>query len=228
MYRLHLISFDLCPFVQRSVITLLEKQVPFEVTYIDLADKPDWFLKISPFGKVPVLKVDDEHVIFESAVINEFVDEVTPGSLHPADPVRKAHNRAWIEYASALIVDGYLLSMAPDEDRARSLAETVRERLRRFEGELAEGPFFNGAGFSLVDAATAPALQRLVWLEDIEPSLKLFADLPRVQRWRDALLERPSVRASTKPDIRDRFVDYLRGRGSPARKAEPSWLGRRP
>ena len=96
--KLELISFHLCPFVQRSVITLKEKGADYAVTYIDLADKPEWFLRISPEGKVPVLRVDDEHIIFESAVINEFVNEVTPGDLHPSDPVQKAYNRAWIAF----------------------------------------------------------------------------------------------------------------------------------
>ena len=64
----HLISHDLCPYVQRAVITLAEKRVPFERTYVDLANKPEWFRQISPLGKTPVLKVDDQ-VLFESAVI---------------------------------------------------------------------------------------------------------------------------------------------------------------
>lgn len=66
---IELISFKTCPFVQRSVITLKEKGIDFKTTYIDLAEKPAWFLAISPLGKVPVLKIGDE-VLFESAVIN--------------------------------------------------------------------------------------------------------------------------------------------------------------
>ena len=66
-----LISFVLCPYVQRSVITLKEKQVPFTITYIDLQNPPDWFLAISPMGKVPVLRMAQDQVLFESAVINE-------------------------------------------------------------------------------------------------------------------------------------------------------------
>lgn len=66
-----LISFKLCPYVQRSVINLLEKKVDYEIKYIDLANKPEWFLKISPFRRVPVLVVGED-VLFESAVINEY------------------------------------------------------------------------------------------------------------------------------------------------------------
>lgn len=58
MNKLTLISFPTCPFVQRAVIALNEKGVDFDVIYIDLANKPEWFLEISPLGKVPVLKVE--------------------------------------------------------------------------------------------------------------------------------------------------------------------------
>ena len=64
-----LISFKLCPFVQRAAIILLFKKIPFRTSYIDLANPPDWFRAISPFGKVPVLRLDETTVLFESSVI---------------------------------------------------------------------------------------------------------------------------------------------------------------
>ena len=87
MPALTLISHDLCPFVQRAVIALSEKSVPFERIVVDLANKPDWFEAVSPLGKVPLLRVG-EVVIFESAVILEYLEETQPKPLHPADPVR--------------------------------------------------------------------------------------------------------------------------------------------
>lgn len=72
--KLTLISHRLCPYVQRAVIALNEKGVAFERIDIDLASKPDWFLKISPLGKVPVLRVSNESgevTLFESNVICE-------------------------------------------------------------------------------------------------------------------------------------------------------------
>ena len=85
-----LISSATCPFVQRSAITLEYKRVPYEIEFIDLNDKPKWFLEISPTGKVPVLVVRDgdrEIVLFESAVINEYLDEITEGLLAAARSV---------------------------------------------------------------------------------------------------------------------------------------------
>ena len=92
---LTLVSHHLCPYVQRAAISLAEKAVPFERVYVDLADKPAWFLDLSPLGKTPVLKVDDR-AIFESAVILEYLEETGPHPLHPADPLRRAEHRAWI------------------------------------------------------------------------------------------------------------------------------------
>src|SRR6185312_13952832 len=92
---LKLISHKLCPYVQRAVIALTEKGVPFERIDIDLASKPDWFSKISPLGKVPVLVVtgDDGNqvVLFESNVICEYIEETQGGAaLHPRDALDRA------------------------------------------------------------------------------------------------------------------------------------------
>ncbi len=62
-----LVSYELCPYVQRVATTLFEKRAPFARRWIDLADKPRWFLEISPLGKVPVLRVRDM-TLFESAL----------------------------------------------------------------------------------------------------------------------------------------------------------------
>src|SRR3954471_2724596 len=98
-----LVSFPICPYVQRAVITLKFKKVPFEIEYIDLKNKPEWFLKLSPLGKVPILIIDNgKEVIFESTVINELLDEVTPPATLSKDPVIKAKERAWIIFADTL------------------------------------------------------------------------------------------------------------------------------
>ena len=84
-----LVSFKLCPFVQRAVLALEEKGVDYELAYIELEDPPDWFKRLSPLGKVPLMLVDDNPV-FESAVILEYLDEVYQPSLHPKDPLQRA------------------------------------------------------------------------------------------------------------------------------------------
>lgn len=84
MANLRLVSHPLCPYVQRAAIALAEKGVPYERIDVDLANKPDWFLEISPLGKTPVLDAGGR-AIFESAVILEYLEDTRPNPLHPSD-----------------------------------------------------------------------------------------------------------------------------------------------
>jgi len=199
-----LISFKLCPFVQRSVITLLEKGADFDITYIDLGNPPEWFREISPLGKVPVMRVGDA-VLFESAVIMEYLDEVNPPSLHPADPLRKAQNRAWIEVASTLFMNLFQMLTAKEETAFEEQRQALREKLDRVAGQVA-GPFFNADQFQLIDAAWAPLFMRLNLLEEW-CHLDLLAGLGQMQSWSGRLLERPAVQNS----VVETFPDLFRG-----------------
>lgn len=213
--KLTLISFPTCPFVQRAVIALKERGVAFEVIYIDLADKPDWFLAISPLGKVPVLKVEaagqDPAIIFESTVILQYLDETLPGSrLFPEDALDRARQRAWIEYAGSLLGDLYQLSGAPDQARFGTALAAVKSRLAPLEAEV-EGPFFSGQDFSAVDVVYAPAFRQIDALETLRP-LGLLDDLPKLDGWRKALAARPSVRDAVPVDFRERFLHQLQAK----------------
>ncbi len=198
--------------MQRAVVLLNEKRVEYDVTYIDLKDKPEWFLKISPLGKVPVLKVG-ESVLFESAVICEYLDEVHPPTLHPADPLQKAFNRAWAEFSSELFGVLHRLYLAGDEAEFDQRRTDAQEKLRRLEEALADGPFFNGSSFALIDAAVAPAFTRIALLEAIRP-MGLLDRFPKVQRWSEVLLARESVAHSVVSEFPDLFREYLAANGS--------------
>ncbi|MCL6268410.1 glutathione S-transferase family protein [Sansalvadorimonas sp. 2012CJ34-2] len=192
--NIELISFKLCPFVQRSVITLLEKKVPFDITYIDLSNKPDWFLELSPTGKVPVLKTQGE-VVFESAVINEYLDEITPPSLHPKDPLIKAKHRAWIEFSSSLLMGQYKVAFAQDRNAAEEEQKALTKQLAHLEKSVSDGPLFAGQDFCLVDAAVAPFFMR-VDLHNRHFGVDILDGFSRLKTWQSALLDRDSVRYS--------------------------------
>ncbi|MEM9456626.1 MAG: glutathione S-transferase family protein [Myxococcota bacterium] len=217
---LTLISFNLCPFVQRAAVALREQGRAYDIEYIDLRDKPQWFLEISPSGKVPLLKVGDR-VIFESNVILNYLDETTSGPrLFAEDPLERATERMWIEFISALMAKGWSLQAAPDEAKARELCADVRERLKRLTAVLPEpGPLWGGERLTMVDVAVGPILQRFTWAETLEPTLGLFEGLPRLQAWRDALLDRPSLTASILPDLEAISAQMLNSIGS--------WIARR-
>ena len=200
--NIELISFDLCPFVQRSVITLLEKDIPFRRTNIDLANKPDWFLRISPLGKVPVLKIDG-NILFESAVINEYLDEVTPPSMHPEDPLQKAVNRAWIEFGSELSNLSFRMAITEDKDVVEQSLQALRDKFEFLDKNLNAAPFFNGTDFSLIDAAYAPVFIRIEYVLKQVVNDVIPPGCSRVLAWSNAILARPSVRGS----IIDRFTE---------------------
>lgn len=209
--ELELISFKLCPFVQRSVITLLYREVPYRITYIDLDAPPDWFLSISPFGKVPLLRVGGRHVLFESAVINEFIDEISPGSMQPEDPLQRALHRAWVEFGSACLMDNHNLITAKDEEGFGQARDSLREKFRRLETMLAAGPYFDGERFSLVDTAYAPLFMRLAIIGDKRQAYSEEAH-PSIAAWSRALLSLPVVRRSVVPEFRDLYLDFIRSK----------------
>lgn len=216
---LKLISFELCPFVQRSVITLLEKGMEHEITYLtldELKNPPQWFRDISPFGKVPVLRVDDT-TLFESSVIMEYIDEISPPSLHPADPLQKALNRAWIEFGEELLFSQYRYATAEDEEVFKQNRQEVEDGLNRLEGILSDGPFFNSSDFCLIDAAYAPIFMRLDILEGQHNS-RFYDNKPKVSRWAAACRELDTVKHSVVPDLADKYIDYICNTGDYAGK----------
>jgi glutathione S-transferase len=209
--KLTLISHKLCPYVQRAVIALTEKGIPFERVDIDLASKPDWFLRVSPLGKTPVL-LAGETPIFESAVILEYLEDTRTPALHPMDPLARAEHRAFIEFGSAILNDIWALYVAPDDAVFDTKVALLRDRFARVEARF-KGPWFDGERFSLVDAVFGPVFRYFDAFDRIG-DFGILAGLPQVAAWRAALAERPSVRGAVSPDYPALLREFLRTRGS--------------
>ena len=100
MESIKIYSSARCPYAQRTRMLMIEKEIPFELTEVDLRNKPDWFLAVSPYGKVPVI-VDDGQTIYESAIINEYLDEKYISiPMMPEEPVERAKARIWMDYCT--------------------------------------------------------------------------------------------------------------------------------
>jgi glutathione S-transferase len=210
---LELISTKRCPFVQRSIITLNHKGIDHRMTFVDLDEPPQWFSEISPFGKVPVLRVDGETVIFESAVINEFLDDVTPGQLHPADPLQRALNKSWIEFGGECCSLTFQLMVAADQKAFEEIIAQLAANLERVEKVLGDGPFFNGAAFALIDAAYAPIFIRLDVFRDLL-DIDITTDLPKIHAWQETLLALPEVQQARVPELPDLFRQLITSRNA--------------
>ena len=207
-----LCSFKTCPWVQRAAIVLRAKQVAYDITYIDRDKRPDWFLKMSPHAKVPVLVIDGKESLFESNAIAEYLDETVPPRLHPEDPLARARNRAWTDYvptfAEAISETAYSNSEEEFAANAARIAGPFGKLEDALGGRGNAGPYFNGAKFSLVDAAYAPFLQRYTFMDRLRP-LGIIEKFARLAAWRDALLAAPSVKASTVPNIEAAWQENL-------------------
>lgn len=200
---LKLISHKLCPYVQRAVIALKEKSVPFERIDIDLANKPDWFLQLSPLGKVPVLLVttgNGEVALFESNVICEYIEETQAGAkLHPADALKRAEHRAWMEFGSAILGDLWGLETTTDPATFETKRQALVAKFARVEAALSAGRFFAGEAFSLVDAVFAPVFRYFDLFDELTEH-GIFKDVPKVRVWRNELAKRPSVVTAVSAD----------------------------
>lgn len=198
--KLELFTARICPYAHRTRLVLLEKGLDVALGEIDFKNKPARFLAVSPYGRVPAL-VHGDTVVYESAIINEYLDEVFPEPrLMPADPALKAFVRIWIDYLdNQMLGDYYDLLKQQDPAKAAALRAKVEDRLRTIETDGlgrhgGGGPYWLGAAPSLLDFAYYPFFERL-------PAWRHYrgVDVPigcaRLRAWMAAMAARPSVRA---------------------------------
>lgn len=204
MATLEIISSSSCPFAQRTRMALLEKGLDFELTEIDLQNKPDWFVRISPYGKVPVIRHADA-VVFESAVINEYLEEVFPEQpLLPNDPALRARARAWIDFANVRFVPHlYKVLLAQDADGQSLHKRRILEALEFMEMEglrkRDDGPYWLGREISLVDLTFFPHLDRFCAIEHYR-GISIPEDYTQLREWLALMKASPSAQATGHPD----------------------------
>lgn len=208
--KLELISFKLCPFAQRAIISLNQQNIDFEMTYINPMDPPDWFKEISPTGQVPLLKVDDTP-IFESLVITEFINEISTKSFHPADVVKAANNRSWIVYSSDMLGNMFNI-ITGDEEKFNSAKTELMEKFAKINTAKAQGKFFNGNEFNMIDAAFAPIFMRLAWINEFTNNTISLENLPEISAWSDAVLALDVVKNSVVKGLDDVYLSNIENR----------------
>ena len=190
------------------------KAVEFEVTYINLRDKPEWFLEISPHGKVPVLQVDTQP-LFEANAIAEYLDEVVAPRLHPEEPLQRARHRAWTDYVPTFAsgISVYYAKTAEEVEERLPVARTRFAKITEaLETDKLPGLYFGGESLCLVDAAYAPFLQRFAYV-DQWLGTGLLDEYPLVKSWCDALLADSRVQRSVPDNFTEEFVAKLHRRG---------------
>lgn len=187
-------------FSQRTRVVLLEKGIDFTPIEIDLQSKPDGYTQISRYGKVPAIKHGDVE-IYESAIINEYLDEVFPEPpLLPRDPAAKAIARIWIDYANTRFVPAFnkFLRGKDSQEQEQGRKEFTEALLYIEQEGLGKGDYLLGDQFSLVDISFYPWFERLPLLEHFR-KFTLPAETPHLQTWWNSLSDRHSIQAVANP-----------------------------
>jgi len=184
----------------RVKIALAEKGLSWEGVRVRLANKEQKkaeFLQLNPYGKIPVL-AEDGKVLFESCIINEYLDEKYPNPpLMPKDPYLRGRGRVLVDYALNFTHEPYwaLRGEMLKPEAARD-ATTVAEKRRvltdlflYLEAALGDKAYFLG-DLSLTDIAILPRLLRMESYGALPPP-----SLPRLGAWLERMKERPSLQS---------------------------------
>ncbi len=207
MNNLTLISFPICPYVQSSVILLNYTQLEYNIKYIDITNKPDWFLEISPTGKVPVLQVDNE-VIFESEVINEFLNDYSNAGLLPSDALEKAKYRAWVLYWKEVLQDMTKLFFSGSEDEFYLAKNNFFDKLKSLEENISSKRYFDEKGFGMVDVYFGVIFYRLSKFDSLWED-NTFDELPKISKWASNLVSIQHIIDSVPEWFEDKFKWFL-------------------
>ena len=210
------VSFKICPFVQRVTALLEAKGAPYDIEHIDLSDKPDWFLEASPNGQVPILFTDDGRVLFESDAIVEYLDEVTGSTLYPTDPVEKAQARAWAYLGHKNYLVQCSAQRSPDAGTLDERAAKFATAFAKIERHWGDSPFAGGDSIGMVGIAWLPLLHRAAIIEAYS-GYDFLEDFPRVKGWQEAILATGLAEKSVSDDFEERFTAFY--------LAESTYLG---
>ena len=198
------VSFKICPFVQRVTGLLEAKNVPYEIEYIDLKNKPDWFLDISPTGQVPVLITETGAPLFESDAIVEYLDEVYPPLIAGVSPEQRAGERAWSYQASKHYLVQCGAMQSADADTLSERSGKLGRAFEKAEKQLGAGPYFAGAALGNVDVAWLPLLHRAAIVQR-HSGYDFLAHYPKVKAWQEKLLETGLAERSVPGDFLEAF-----------------------
>ncbi len=222
-----IVSFKICPFVQRVTALLEAKKIDYELEYISLSDKPQWFLDISPNGQVPILITDDGETLFESDAIVEYIEEAYPALQPGVSLEQKAKNRAWSYLASKNYLVQCSAQRSPDEEVLNERSAKLAQPFDRMEQQLGDAHFFGGETLGMVDIAWLPLLHRADIVER-HSGFDFIGERPKLKQWQQTLLADDLAAKSAAPDFVEAFSafylsdeTYL-GRGE---KVENSCIG---
>ncbi len=202
-----IISFKICPFVQRVTALLEAKGIQYDLEFISLSDKPQWFLDISPNGQVPVLIADNGKVLFESDAIVEYLEEAYPPLQNEIAPEDKAINRAWSYLASKNYLVQCSAQRSPDQIVLEERTNKLGKAFDKVENKLGDTPFFGGDTIGMVDIAWLTLLHRAEIIER-RTGYDFVGDRPKLKRWQKQIMQTGLAEKSVAKDFEDAFATF--------------------
>jgi len=214
MTGLTLIGHRLCPYVQRVDMALRETGLDYRREDIELDRKPAWLGTVSPGGTVPVLQVDGDAWLFESAAIALYVDILSGGQLTPAGPLERAWAEAWMRAGDDLLrgIAGIIYRDRTEAELEASL-NALRDGLVRASEHLLPAPYLGGERFGLLDAVYVTIFRYLPVFGRLGMPPTAEHWVPRWAGWWQRVQARDSVRQCV-PETFEAELIALIARGS--------------
>ncbi|MGC3940731.1 glutathione S-transferase family protein [Roseobacter sp. EG26] len=220
-----IVSFKICPFVQRVTALLEAKGIAYDLEFISLSNKPQWFLDISPNGQVPLLITDEGEALFESDAIVEYIEEAYAPLRAGLTPVEKARERAWSYLATKHYLPQCGAQRSADQDILSERSQKLNKAFDTIEAQLGDTKFFAGDEISLVDVAWLVLLHRACIIEQ-QSGYDFLGGRPKLKTWQTNIMQSGLPAKSVAPDFVADFSDFylsdqtFLGRGAAAKSRE--------
>ncbi|MEM7541256.1 MAG: glutathione S-transferase family protein [Pseudomonadota bacterium] len=207
-----LISFTICPFLQRVTAVLAAKNAIWESIYIDrgekpICDKPEWFIAMSPHGQAPILITEDGRSIFESDPISEYVDEAIGEPISACDPVKKAQDRAWNALANKVLSSQCAALRSASKSMLETKLDELGVDLEKIQNRIQGEPYVDGETIGMIDLAWLPILHRFDIVER-HTAFDILSEFPQLKRWQRALLATGIAEKSVAENFEQRFSAF--------------------
>ncbi len=211
--KLKLATSRFSPYGLRVEMALIEKDIPYEKIDVNLQERPAWFLKDAPLGKVPLLYVGKE-ILFESIAICEYLESAFPKNpLHSKDLTTKAQHRAWMEFSNAVIASSFNVMFAQNQQQFDAAKAHLMGKLEILDKYLKFNPYFEGEKFSLVDICFASAFKPLSFIDN-KFTLEVFDSYKNVATYAEGVITRNSLSRALSDDYEEIFKAFLTRRNS--------------
>lgn len=206
--KIKLVSSKFSPYCHRVEMVLMEKNIPYEKQDIDLSNRPDWFVKDAPAGKVPLLYVNDKP-LFESFAICEYLEEnFKENPLHPSNPLDKAWHRGWMEFSNGILAATFGMMFSQNQEQFDLKKAEATTKIIALDKYLKFNPYFDGQKFSMVDVFMASALKPLSYIE-IKFTLEIFDLYKNASTYTESVITRGSLQKALPANYDDIFKSFL-------------------